>query len=159
MRYFTLQEAERLLPAVEEHLRDALFHKAEYQSAHEALEASLLHIRASGGARVDQTKLSQLQGKQTESVVALQEAMEKIAQSGAMVKDLDIGLLDFMSRYRDQDVCLCWKFGESSIHFWHGEEEGFRGRKPIDDQFLREHHNQAPGSGLEDMGSGSGLPN
>ena len=32
-RYFTLAEAERMLPEVDQALRDALFHKAEYQNA------------------------------------------------------------------------------------------------------------------------------
>ena len=68
---------------------------------------------------------------------ALKEALEQIEETGALVKDLDIGLIDFLSRFQDRDVCLCWKLGETGIGFWHGVEEGFRGRKPIDQEFLR----------------------
>jgi hypothetical protein len=49
-----------------------------------------------------------------------------------------------MTRYRDQDVCLCWKLGEDRIAFWHGSEEGFRGRKPIDQEFLQNHRGEGP---------------
>lgn len=139
MRYFTLSAAERLLPEIEQHLRDALFHKAGYSRAEEALQEAVNHIRLSGGARVNPGKHLELRAARDSSVKALQAAMEAIEQTGALVKDLDIGLLDFMTRYQGRDVCLCWKLGESGIEFWHGEEEGFRGRKPIDDEFRRDH--------------------
>ena len=48
-RYFTLPEAERLIPDVERALRDALFHKAEYQSAEEDLNRNLQRIQMAGG--------------------------------------------------------------------------------------------------------------
>ena len=49
---------------------------------------------------------------------------------------LDMGLLDFPCVVDDQIVLLCWKFGEEKIEFWHGLEEGFRGRKPIDERIM-----------------------
>jgi hypothetical protein len=139
MRYFTLAEAERALPAVERFLRDALFHKAEYQRAHTALEETANRVRLSGGSRVDPTAMQTLRTTRDTSIAALKQALDEIEEAGALVKDLDIGLLDFMTRYRDRDVCLCWKLGEDGIRFWHGEEEGFRGRKPIDQEFLANH--------------------
>ena len=69
------------------------------------------------------------------SAVALKAALQQIEEAGAMVKDLDIGLIDFLAKYRGQDVCLCWMLGEDRIGFCHGLEEGFRGRKAIDDEF------------------------
>jgi hypothetical protein len=54
-----------------------------------------------------------------------------------------------MARYQGRDVCLCWKLGEDAIRFWHGAEEGFRGRKRIDDEFLLNHTGEALG---EDAG-------
>jgi hypothetical protein len=143
MRYFTLTEAERALPAVERFLRDALFHKAEYQRAHTELEETVQRVRMSGGSRVDPTAMQALRTSRDRAVKGLQNAMDEIEDAGALVKDLDIGLLDFMTRYRDRDVCLCWKLGEDAIRFWHGEEEGFRGRKPIDQEFLANHHGEA----------------
>lgn len=139
MRYFTLADAERALPAVERLLRDALFHKAEYQRAHTALEETAQRVRVSGGARIDPGAMQTLRTSHDSSVTALKRALEQIEEAGALVKDLDIGLLDFMTRYQDRDVCLCWKLGEDAIRFWHGEEEGFRGRKPIDQEFIANH--------------------
>ncbi len=60
------------------------------------------------------------------------------------MKDLDIGLVDFPTLFQGEEVYLCWKLGEAGIRFWHGIDEGFRGRKPIDAEFL-EHHQAAAG--------------
>ena len=139
MRYFTLDQAQRLIPEVERHVRDALFHKAEMQQAGQEMERTFDHVRVSGGARLDPGRQLELRSRRDASVKALQKALGAIEEVGALVKDLDIGLLDFMTRYKSQDVCLCWKLGENSIEFWHGEEEGFRGRKKIDDDFRVNH--------------------
>jgi hypothetical protein len=44
----------------------------------------------------------------------------------------------------DQIILLCWKFGEDKIGFWHSLEEGFRGRKPVDDRILRAKKREKP---------------
>jgi len=136
-RYFTLAEAEQKLPEVEQALREALLHKAEYQKASDQLEKDLDRIRSAGGSRVNPGPLLALRSTRDTSAVALKAALERIEEAGAMIKDLDIGLIDFLAQYRGQDVCLCWKLGEDRIEFWHGLEEGFRGRKPIDDEFRK----------------------
>jgi hypothetical protein len=155
MRYFRLAEAERLLPEVERHLRDALFYKAEYERIHRQIEATLERVRIAGGARLDPRQQLALRAERDASVRKFQAAMESIEQLGVLVKDLDIGLLDFMARYQGRDVCLCWKLGEPAIEFWHGAEEGFRGRKRIDDHF-RAHHS---GEALSPESGGSSRPN
>jgi hypothetical protein len=141
-RYFTLDQAQTLLPEVEGILRDAVFHKSEYQKAHEELERTTRKIRMSGGAQVNPASLLAARARRDTSAAALKEALEKIEGLGAVVKDLDLGLIDFMTRYRNQEVCLCWKLGEDAIRFWHGAEEGYRGRKPIDQEFLQQHRGE-----------------
>jgi hypothetical protein len=120
-------------------LRDALFHKSEAQSAQQEIEDTSDRIRMSGGMRVNPGQLLAVRGRLETSIAALKEDLEKIQEAGALVKDLDIGLIDFLSRFQDRDVCLCWKLGEQGIGFWHGLEEGFRGRKPIDQEFRDGH--------------------
>ncbi len=60
------------------------------------------------------------------------------------VKDLDMGLLDFPCKMDDQIVLLCWKYGEDKIEYWHSQEEGFPGRKPIDERILRGKKKEKP---------------
>ena len=58
--------------------------------------------------------------------------VDKLEELGAVVKDLDLGLLDFPSEREGGDVLLCWHVGEDAVTTWHGLEEGYAGRKPID---------------------------
>jgi hypothetical protein len=58
--------------------------------------------------------------------------VERLEELGVVVKDLDLGLLDFPSEREGEEVLLCWHVGEDSVAFWHGLEEGYAGRKPID---------------------------
>jgi hypothetical protein len=142
-QYFTLAEAQRLIPEVERCLRDALFHRAEAMKAQSELEAASERIRMAGGSRVNPAQILAVRARLGASTDALKEAIERIERTGAVVKDLDTGLIDFMSRFQDRDVCLCWKLGERGIEYWHGAEEGFRGRKPIDREFLEGHEGES----------------
>jgi hypothetical protein len=58
--------------------------------------------------------------------------VEKLEELGVVLKDLDIGLLDFPAERNGGEVLLCWHVGEDAVEFWHGLEEGYAGRKPID---------------------------
>ncbi len=139
-RYFTIDQAERVLPEVERLLRDALFHKAEGQKAHQELQQAKQRIQMAGGVRVDHGKHLAMRARLDQATKGLKQALDEISELGAFVKDLDIGLIDFLTLYQDREVYLCWKFGEDRIAFWHAIEDGFRGRKPVDDDFRAEHH-------------------
>jgi hypothetical protein len=146
-RYFTVDECQAVLPVVEEALRTALFHRKEYQRADAELKASTERIRNSGGVHVDRGAFLATRARRDASAAAIGDAMERIERAGAVVKDLDIGLIDFLTLYQDREVYICWKLGEEKIAWWHAIDEGFRGRKPIDEDFLREHGSD----GLEDV--------
>ena len=62
----------------------------------------------------------------------LDALLHQIQDMGVEVKDLTIGLIDFVAIYEGREVYLCWKFGEESIKYWHELDGGFQGRKLID---------------------------
>jgi hypothetical protein len=75
-----------------------------------------------------------------EAAAAIQREAEAIADcvrvfdaADVQVKSLEEGLLDFPSERNGEDVFLCWQVGEEKVAFWHGIDEGFAGRKPIDE--------------------------
>jgi len=142
-RYFTVGEAERALPEVEAALRDILFHRDEYKKASDEMDANTRRIRMAGGSRVDPGAHLAMRARRDTSAAALKDAADRVEAAGALLKDVDTGLIDFLAHYRGETVCLCWKLGEDSIRFWHGLEEGFRGRKPIDDEFMKNHRGEA----------------
>ena len=137
--YFTVAQAEALLPRVERALRDALFHRSEYRSADQDLNETMQRIQLAGGSRVSPGPILALRARRDASGAGVKEAIEKIEAAGAQIKDLDIGLIDFLTLYDDREVYLCWKLGENRIEYWHGIHEGVRGRKLIDADFLANH--------------------
>ena len=62
----------------------------------------------------------------------LERILDALTELGVQVKDADAGLLDFPAVREGEDVLLCWRLGEDSVDWWHGPEEGFAGRRPID---------------------------
>ena len=138
-RLFTLAEAERLLPSVEQALRRAMRSKTAYEKARDELASSLRDLSMLGGVIPDRERLAKRRGDEQAAVTELKAAIGEIEEIGCLLKDLDIGLIDFVTRYRNKEVCLCWKLGEDGIRFWHGMDEGFRGRKPIDSDFIAGH--------------------
>ena len=125
-------------------MRDALALKSEYQEAEEAWQNFQRHVMVQGGVLVDRAQMLDHKNRRESSVLHLKETLERIQEYGCLVKDLDIGLIDFPTLLRGEEVYLCWKLGESGIHFWHGVQEGFRGRKPIDREFLDQHQGERP---------------
>jgi hypothetical protein len=138
-RRFTLEEAEGLLPEIEKTLREAISHKSEFEQAEGALQAINQRVIMLGGVLVDRQAVYQDKLRRDQSGELLKAAIEKIQEFGCVIKDLDIGLIDFPTMFRGEEVYLCWKLGEAGIAFWHGTQEGFAGRKPIDTDF-RDHH-------------------
>lgn len=61
----------------------------------------------------------------------LKQGILVVEQRGAVMKDLDLGLLDFPAVRDGQPVYLCWRLGEEEIGFFHGVDEGFSGRRPL----------------------------
>jgi hypothetical protein len=143
-RHFTLQQAERLLPHVERAIREAIDLKEEYQQAETELRSAMQRVMMLGGVDLNRGAFLEQRTRRETSGERLKELIEQIHEFGCLVKDLDIGLIDFPARFRGQEVYLCWKLGETGIAFWHGVEEGFGGRKAIDKEFLENHQGELP---------------
>ena len=143
-RFFTLEQAQNLLPQLEPAIRDAIALKLKYQDAESDCQQFQRRIMLQGGVLVDRSKLLDGKQRRESSARQLKEAIDGIHEYGCLVKDLDTGLIDFPTLFNGQEVYLCWKLGESGIRFWHGVEEGFRGRKPIDQEFLEHHQGDLP---------------
>jgi len=143
-RHFTLIEAEQLLPAVEADIREAIALKSQYEEAEAEWQHFSRRIMLMGGVAVDHSRIMDQKNQRESCALRLKETIEKIHEHGCLVKDLDMGLIDFPSLFHGEEVYLCWKLGESGIRFWHGVHEGFGGRKPIDREFLEHHQGELP---------------
>jgi len=73
-----------------------------------------------------------LKQKLNSAITKFYESVEILENTGVVVKSIEQGLLDFPSKRFDEEVWLCWKYGETEIRFWHEKDSGFMGRKPIE---------------------------
>ena len=123
-RYFTLQEANEILdhirPLLDEVQQIRLKILEKQPEAWPALEKSV----GNGGNRA----LSDM----VQDFEKLDALIHGILETGVLIKDINLGLLDFPALRGGREVYLCWQYGEGEIAFWHEIEAGFAGRQPIE---------------------------
>lgn len=131
-RFFTLEEANALVPTLQIEFGRIAGARAEIGPVIAALggaEAAMAILQEEGaappGLEAEADRLRALAAEIT-------EAVERVNALGCLVKDVDTGLVDFYAMDDGDAVFLCWQFGEPAISTWHGLEEGFAGRKPIE---------------------------
>jgi hypothetical protein len=134
-----LLEAESYLPKVERSLQDLRDHKLSYDKCDQELGVIAQRVALAGGMVPPRERIAELRAHKDASVRGMKRAVEELQEIGCLLKDIEIGLVDFPTLYRGQEVYLCWKSGEPGITFWHRIQDGFAGRKPIDSEFLSNH--------------------
>jgi hypothetical protein len=135
-RLFTLTEAERARKELEPFLVEAMDCRKKLSGLESDLSAVAARIMMMGGVIVPYEKLAKVRMEHTHFAETLKSALNRILETGCVIKDLDVGLLDFPAVINNQDVYLCWKLGEDRIRFYHRQDEGFSGRKPLDPRDL-----------------------
>lgn len=131
-RTFTLAEAQKLLPILEALLRKANAAKKRCEEIDGRFQQVNQRILLHGGMLLDIVPLAHLRAERDKLNQTITDSLAEIAAMGVQVKDLDIGLLDFPCVVEGKVVLLCWKLGETTIGHWHGVDEGYGGRKRID---------------------------
>jgi len=69
-----------------------------------------------------------------EAMKRLEVEIRKLEELGLVLKDMSLGLVDFPAVRLGERVCLCWKLGEDHVGFWHTLNEGYVGRKPVEEK-------------------------
>ncbi len=133
-RIFTVEEANQLIPLL----------SLEFQRIHRMKQHVSDHIQIlqNHGVDLDPSRPPDRQDipdacwkeavRLIQIVKEIGHAVERINEAGCLVKDLDLGLIDFYSIIDGEPVFLCWQYGEAEVTHYHGLEEGFRSRRRID---------------------------
>jgi hypothetical protein len=132
-KYFNREEAEELLPVIGQFLESARQQKRSLDSITAEIANAALQIMMLGGSLPPFAEINRKKTQRDKLAEQLAQKVEEIQQTGCLVKDVDMGLVDFPSLRGGEEIYLCWKLGEARIGYWHGIEEGFAGRKPLDD--------------------------
>jgi hypothetical protein len=136
-RSFTYDEAQSLLPILESLLRTAIDGKKLIEAVDAEFQELAHQVFLSGGLLVNIVQVARRKAEREKTIHRVKDALAEIDSTGVQVKDLDIGLLDFPCEVEGRTVLLCWKLGETGITHWHGTDEGFAGRKPIDEKIAK----------------------
>jgi len=126
MKLFSPEKANALIPILSP-LLDELWTKRR-ELAIRLLESDPA-LRASRPAETHDRRVSR---KFTELKAEIVRLINRIEAHGCVVKDLDLGLLDFPALRDGRPIYLCWKAGESRLTHWHGTDESFVDRKLLD---------------------------
>lgn len=124
-----------MIPQLEVWLRQVIDSKQQVVELDSELQEVQVRIQMMGGIELNPARIAEKKLIRNSNVEKLKALIENIQQSGCLVKDLDMGLVDFPALLNNEEVYLCWKLGEPRIDFWHGVTEGFAGRKRISGEF------------------------
>ena len=128
--YFTREEAEALLPQIAVVLRKIQESRSEI--LHIEGELDTLRLQSAGNGHHLHGRIMNLQQDLTRQVGFLQRLVDEVTTFGCELKDLERGLIDFLSLRDGQEIYLCWYLGEERIHYWHYLHTGFAGRQPLE---------------------------
>ena len=122
--YFSVSDANEILPLVIKKFNYAKKAKAEVMKMEQQLTSEITPTTSLEEYTIIKRKLNS-------SITKFYQSIEDLENTGASLKGLDEGLLDFPAKRFDKEIWLCWKEGETEIKFWHEKDTGFMGRKPI----------------------------
>ncbi|MCL6566304.1 MAG: DUF2203 domain-containing protein [Acidobacteriia bacterium] len=131
-KLFSLKEAERVRAQVEPVLIEAMELRRHMQEVAGQLAEIVSRIQLLGGTLIPLERAASLRHEHNRIAEQLRKKLEQIHATGCLVKDLEMGLLDFPSVLNNEEVFLCWRLGEDRIRFWHRLDEGYAGRKPLE---------------------------
>lgn len=123
-RIFTLSEANRLIPQLEEHLNAVRRAKAVLIRIKDEIKKASAKAAFGGGSFAGPHYIKALE--------QISEHLQAIQEMGVIVKDLEMGLCDFPCQQNGRIVYLCWKHGEAEIRWWHEVNSGYRERQPLE---------------------------
>lgn len=131
-RVFTPAEVQALIPE----LAELVGRQLERQSEIEKCLAELAQVagglpRSLSGDDSDSSAVATLKSELRDKIAGYERGWLDVQALGAVVKDAQIGLVDFYGRVDGRLVWLCWRYGEDSLRYWHDLDAGFSGRRPL----------------------------
>lgn len=127
-RLFTVAEANALLPEVTAALLALRAVRSAIADARTALGRLTPSMRGNGSAAVAAGLEERIETLREEGA----SWARRLAATGAEIKGIDEGLVDFPSLRDGRVVFLCWRLGEDRVRYWHDIDAGFAGRQPLD---------------------------
>ena len=129
-RYFTVAEANAVLPTVRPVVERMVERRREMRVQLER-QQELGGMTRSNGGGFNPRLPAEIEAALQEAAGDVSACIEELTELGVQVKDLDTGLVDFLSERDGEEILLCWQLGEDEIAWWHTLDGGFAGRRPL----------------------------
>lgn len=130
-KYFTLDEANQLLPFLQTELTTLQQIQKDFYKLYQLLQTSRRKADASPNTKEWEDEVFTLECQLEFMQMEFDMHLKTITSRGIQVKDVDLGLIDFPAIYKGEEVLLCWLMGEPEVSYYHSHDEGFVGRKKI----------------------------
>jgi len=133
-KIFSVEEANRLVPFLETALGGLATLGCEITGLRREIE--VLSAIESAGAAASNPDVLALRDRERRYAAGLQrfrDLLTEVSRHGCLIRDLEMGLVDFYAMSRNRVICLCWRRGEARVEHWHPVDEGFSGRRPLDE--------------------------
>jgi hypothetical protein len=127
MMLFTVDLANRMLPLVSRIVEDIVSGNRRWQETIAELDV----VSAQPRSELPDPRLTALEKRARQQVQEIEAFEAELEKLGIQLKDRRAGLIDFPSELDGRRVLLCWRLGEPSVQFWHDEDAGFAGRRPL----------------------------
>jgi len=134
-RFFSVKEADKQLPKMNKIFDKIFYLNSCVKDVSKDVE-ELVNIWGEdifNSSNVDNKLYMEKIDKRAKLINGMQSTIEEISRIGCVVKDVDLGLVDFFHKRRDEVVFLCWRYGERKITHWHHVNAGFANRRPVEE--------------------------
>jgi hypothetical protein len=124
-KYFTLAQARATLPKVKRYMEEIQTARIEILRLRPEALPAIEKAAQNGGCKEA--------GELFIYGARIERGVKGITGLGVLIKDLNMGLVDFLGTRNGHDVFLCWHHGEEDIAYWHEINSGLAGRQLLDD--------------------------
>ena len=128
--HFTQQEANDLVPWLEETFRSIAPLHQRARRLREEVAAVEHRIRGNGGSEAG-GDLEQHRRHLAQTIELIENRIDEVQRKGIIVRNVETGLVDFPTLEKGREIYLCWQRGEPEVAYWHEADSGFAGRQPI----------------------------
>jgi len=121
--YFTLEQANEILVKIRPLIAELLELRQEILKKQPQAWPVVEKSAGNGGGK--------LASELVQDFDRIDSLVKEVNATGAILKDINSGLVDFLALRDGREVYLCWRFNEPEIQYWHDIQAGFAGRQPI----------------------------
>ena len=127
---YSIETANHLLPWLEQQFENLRIVNGDLAN-HKKTLADLLRNRGNNGHSSSEEVILSTREVVDGLTANMQEVLKGIDDLGILVRNIEMGLVDFPAERDGRLIYLCWISGESTVAFWHETNVGFTDRQSL----------------------------